>query len=122
MAANSITKTDAGFTEAPASWNTRYVTPDGFTCQITIRGENGKDLLEKAAVALSFLLEHGYKPENNHRQPRNNNASAANNTQGDRKWCAIHDCELRRFEKDGRVWFSHKAPDGSWCRGKQKGG
>ena len=34
------------FTESPASWNTRYVTNDGFTCQLTLRAESGKDLLQ----------------------------------------------------------------------------
>ncbi|MBV6452075.1 MAG: hypothetical protein MHPDNHAH_02826 [Anaerolineales bacterium] len=116
MATNSIIKPDAVFTEAPASWNTRYVTPEGFACQITIRGESGRDLLEKAGVALSFLLEHGYKPEDTHR-PIRNNATASKSG----KWCELHECELKRFEKDGKIWFSHKASDGSWCRGKQKG-
>ena len=60
MATNSIPKSDVAYMESPASWNTRYVTPEGFTCQITIRGENGKDLLDKAGVALSYLLEHGF--------------------------------------------------------------
>jgi hypothetical protein len=116
MATNSI-KPEAAFTEAPASWNTRYVTPEGFTCQITIRGENGRDLLERAGVALAYLLQQGYKPEENNRQHRNGN-NTANNQNG--KWCSIHSCELKRFEKDGKVWFSHKTDDGAWCRGKQK--
>ncbi len=116
--ATSITRPEPVFTEAPASWNTRYVTPEGFTCQITIRGENGKDLLEKAGIALSFLLEHGYKPEENHRHPRN--TTSGHRQSG--KWCALHDCELKRFEKDGKVWFSHKTADGNWCRGRQMGG
>ena len=115
--ATTITKPEPVFTEAPASWNTRYITPDGFTCQITIRGENGKDLLDKAGIALSYLLEHGYKPEDTHHQRR----ATANSSVSSGKRCALHECELKRFEKDGRVWFSHKADDGSWCRGKQKG-
>ena len=114
--ATTINKPESAFTEAPASWNTRYVTPEGFTCQITIRGENGKDLLEKAGIALAFLLQQGYKPEENHRGFHNNSG------QGDRKLCPIHQCDMKRYEKDGRSWYSHKAPDGSWCRGSQKGG
>jgi hypothetical protein len=35
------------FTEAPASWKIRYVTPDGFECQITLRAMSGQELLEK---------------------------------------------------------------------------
>ena len=26
-------------------------------------------------------------------------------------------CEMKRWDKDGRVWYSHKA-DGEWCNGK----
>jgi hypothetical protein len=39
--------------EAPASWNTRYQTPEGFVCQITLRGDTGKELLERAKVLIS---------------------------------------------------------------------
>jgi hypothetical protein len=109
-----MTKPEAAFTEAPASWNTRYITPEGFTCQITIRGESGKDLLDKAGIALSFLLENGYKPEDNKRQHRSGNVQ-------DVKLCPIHQCNMKKFEKDGRSWYSHKADDGKWCKGKEKG-
>ena len=53
MSENTSIKSSSVVTEAPASWNTRYITPDGFVCQITLRGENGKDLLEKANAALA---------------------------------------------------------------------
>jgi hypothetical protein len=115
MTTNSI-KPEPAFTEAPASWNTRYVTPEGFTCQITIRGESGRDLLEKAGVALSFLLEHGYKPEAHGRPQRHNHR----NGQGSRKACPIHQCEMKRYEKDGKAWFAHKTSAGGWCHGTQK--
>jgi hypothetical protein len=103
-------KTEGSFLEAPASWNTRYINPQGFVCQITLRGETGKDLLEKANVAISFLLEQG-----NHPCENNNN----HHSNGDTQTCPIHNCQMRRYEKDGRSWFSHRLEDGSWCRGKQ---
>jgi hypothetical protein len=31
-------------------------------------------------------------------------------------WCATHQTEYKRFSKDGRVWYSHKVPDGKWCK------
>ena len=32
-------------------------------------------------------------------------------------WCREHDTAFtRRTGKNGSAWFSHKAPDGSWCR------
>jgi hypothetical protein len=28
--------------ESPASWNCGYITPDGFSCMLTLRAESGK--------------------------------------------------------------------------------
>jgi hypothetical protein len=103
-------KAETPFTEAPASWNTRYVTPEGFACQITLRGETGRDLLEKAGIALAYLLEHGYQPDHN------SNRNGISET----RQCPIHQCEMRRFDKEGRSWFSHRLDDGRWCRGRKR--
>ena len=36
-------------------------------------------------------------------------------------WCQEHDSAFtRKTGKNGSEWWSHKAPDGSWCREKQK--
>jgi hypothetical protein len=50
------------FPEAPASWNTRYITPEGFECQISLRGDNGTELLEKAGKAIAYLLSNACTP------------------------------------------------------------
>jgi hypothetical protein len=112
MTTEQITKPDLAFSEAPASWNVRYSTPEGFSCQLTLRGENGSELLEKAGIALAFLLEHGYRPEQNQRTSHNHS--------GDGKQCPIHQCEMKRYEKDGRSWYSHKLENGLWCRGRSQ--
>ena len=106
---------EAAFAEAPASWNTSYITPEGFVCRISLRGDTGRDVLEKAATALAFLLEHGYVPEQ--RQERRPSQHRDN---GEKKTCLIHLCSMQRFERDGKVWFSHKLDDGSWCRGREQ--
>ena len=62
MSANTSIKSNVLSTEAPASWNTRYQTPEGFVCQITLRGDTGKDLLEKANAAITWLQENGFQP------------------------------------------------------------
>ena len=111
MVTEPIIKPDSIYTEAPASWNTSYVTSDGFVCRITLRGDNGKDLLEKANTAMAFLREHGFRPD---QKPTHNNNREV-------QLCPIHQSEMRRYEKDGKSWFSHKTEDGKWCRGKQKG-
>jgi hypothetical protein len=33
-------------------------------------------------------------------------------------YCQQHQTEYRRYERDGRVWYSHKTGDGKWCREK----
>jgi hypothetical protein len=33
-----------------------------------------------------------------------------------RHWCQQHQTEFKQYEKDGRAWRSHKAPDGTWCK------
>ena len=116
--------------EAPASWNTRYLTPEGFECQLTLRGESGLDLLEKVQGAIAFLLKSGCTPiahsfskpafaapsNNGH----NGSAEPSNGEAHDeRAWCPIHNVTMKRWEKDGRVWYSHKAGD-QWCTGKVK--
>jgi hypothetical protein len=35
-------------------------------------------------------------------------------------WCVIHQTEFKRFSKDNKVWYSHKAPDGKWCNESSK--
>lgn len=136
MSENTSLKGNSFVTEAPASWNTKYVTPDGFVCQLTLRGETGKDLLDKANAALAWLKDNGYLPcENNGFRPRTNgskpqtsaptNANSnptngnGNHTDHPDNICPIHQCEMKRWEKDGKVWYSHKTDNG-WCIGKSK--
>jgi hypothetical protein len=116
------------FDEAPASWNTRYLDTNGFECQITLRGENGTALLEKASSAIAFLMSNGCIPYvyRSSVGRKDNGASEAlevkpdskkANGNGNSAWCPIHQIEMKRWDKDGRVWFSHKV-DGGWCKGK----
>ncbi|MFC2064277.1 hypothetical protein ACFLXB_04175 [Chloroflexota bacterium] len=107
-------KPEVLFTESPASWNTRYITPEGYICQITLRGENGKDLLEKVGLALAYLAEHNYLPDTGYRKYGN----GGNNGNGQGKICPIHGVEMKKREKDGKTWYSHKTQEGSWCYGK----
>jgi len=123
----STTNGEALFSEAPASWNTKYIDPNGFECQLTLRCDSGKELLEKADAATSFLLENGCEPyiysRSSYRpsepetesQAAGDNGSNAGNSNP--SWCPIHHCEMRHFEKEGRSWFSHKT-DSGWCKGK----
>jgi hypothetical protein len=31
-------------------------------------------------------------------------------------YCQQHQVQYRRYEKEGKVLWAHKAPDGTWCR------
>lgn len=114
------------FPEAPASWNTRYITPEGFECQITLRGENGTELLEKAGKAIAYLLSNACTPYTYYRNSSHQVETKANESKKDDgqnnendnpAWCPIHQCEMKRWDKNGRIWYSHKV-DGKWCSGK----
>jgi hypothetical protein len=141
MSENTTSKTTS-YMEAPASWNTKYLSSEGFVCQITLRADSGRELLEKAQLAIAHLIETGctpcetlaFRPKNNgngngHKptsasEPAHVTNSApstnSNNGNGNALLCSIHNVEMRRFEKNGQVWFSHKTEDGIWCSGKSK--
>jgi hypothetical protein len=37
------------------------------------------------------------------------------------EWCHVHNIAMKqRGDETKGYWYSHKAPDGSWCRGKAK--
>ncbi len=110
----------AGYSEAPASWNVRYRTADGFECQLTLRGSSGADLLPRTEAAVRWLVDHGCSPTNGQRPPQaeaqDPPAAGAPGQQAE-GWCAEHGVQMQRRERNGQTWWSHKAPDGSWCRG-----
>jgi hypothetical protein len=127
MDANNYHNTKVNdFPEAPASWNTRYVDPNGFECQITLRGDSGSELLEKATSVINYLLQNGCTPytyyRNGSRQveskvEESKKEDVKNDGKDNPAWCPIHQCEMKRWDKNGRVWYSHKV-DGEWCSGK----
>ena len=114
MTSNNDQNNDLLFSEAPASWNTRYIDPNGFECQFTLRNDNGLELLEKANSAIKHLLKNDCQPYSYRGNNRTNNSKGQSNNA---VICPIHDCEMRRWEKDGKVWYSHKV-NGEWCNGK----
>jgi len=48
--------------EARSSWNTTYVTREGFECQITLRDEDEKSLSDRITKILSGILHNGGIP------------------------------------------------------------
>ena len=115
-------------TESPASWNTRYIDPSGFDCQLTLRANSGAELLKKAAAAVAALIDAGCIPANYNRPqtppppppaaPAPQEPPKLANGAVDPAWCAVHNLAMKRHEKDGQVWYSHKEGD-TYCRGKK---
>jgi hypothetical protein len=98
-------------------------SPEGFQCQLTLRADTGQELLERVKGAISHLLSNGcypysYRggyPQNNQTMKSNGDGKQHN---GNPSWCPIHQCEMKRWDRDGRSWYSHKTSDGGWCKGQ----
>ncbi len=98
---------------ASATWSVRYRDPTGFDCQLSLESSSGVEVLQKAQAALVKLSESGCTPLHN------SHISSATETQpkSEKVMCPIHNVPMREWKKDGRIWYSHKLEDGSWCKG-----
>lgn len=50
------------YNEAPVSWNVKYITADGYDCQLTLRDTNADTLLKRTVSCLDWLRENGAQP------------------------------------------------------------
>jgi hypothetical protein len=82
MTSNNSTQSEIRMAEALASWNTRYISPEGFECQLTLRAERGSDLMEKVNSAITYLQTHECTPYTYNRGgyggPANNKSTNGN--------------------------------------------
>lgn len=118
------------YTEAPASFTVKLISPDGFDCMLTLRGMSGAELLPKVSQALGWAKERGYKPACGCNRAERNGAVVASNNEPDvltdesgrsYKICELHNAKMyARIGKDGKTWYSHKTASGDWCKGKAK--
>ena len=91
--------------EAPASANC-HLTIAGRQVQLTLRDSNETRLLER----LQAVLAQYPVP-----QPAPQTASQGAGP----GWCAVHNTAMQENAKDGRRWFSHRLPEGGWCKGRK---
>ena len=106
-----------------AEFNVFFKNNADFKCHLKLHGPTGKAVLEQSAGALAYLAAHDFTPEHvpapavtteptRQDLPQDGTASAS--------FCTIHNCEMKRREKDGQVWYSHKITGTEdWCRGQQ---
>jgi hypothetical protein len=92
--------------EAPVSI-TLKATFDGQEVLVTLRGHDFASVQAQVEEASAWLKAHAPAP-------------AAGPTQGQDGWCSLHTVQMKWNEgKDGRKgWYSHKSPDGQWCKGR----
>ena len=96
--------------EAPASVNCHIVL-EGRQIQVTLRDTDETRLLARLAT----LLQQ-YPVAQPPTEPPTQ--SMGSPVPDDNPYCHLHKVPLKKFTKDGRTWYSHKMPNGSWCRGK----
>ena len=99
----------------------------GATYAMTIYGVTPEDALEAAVhlaryafkkYAMKATSRYAYKaPKADVAKPEP--LPGEEPTKHDSKsWCPIHECDMKKYEKDGKVWYSHKVDDDTWCKGK----
>ena len=108
--------------EAAASMNVRFASQQGFEYMLTVRSfvtqGSGKALLDTIPSIEKKLAELDCKPifGKNAATPA---AKPVDAEHPETKPCPVHPgMNLNRKEKDGKIWYSHKLDDGSWCNEK----
>ena len=124
----SLPEGEVGYSEALATWGTRYVDPSGFECLLSIQAETGAQVIKKAEAAIAYLTELKCLPlhpgnNNGNWQEKASKPDAIVEVKQDdntgKTICPIHNIEMTRWSKNGRTWYAHRWQDG-WCQGKPK--
>ncbi len=133
-------------TEAPYSVNFLARNPAGYELQFTVRATTEEDLAARLEQLLGRLQQTQHIPiarrESGNKPPFGDKTETPRAAVVEREaatvpdwladeegepgqpaenWCPIHSVEMNRPERDGQVWFSHRAKgrEGEyWCKGK----
>ena len=115
-----------GYSEALATWTTRYLDPSGFECMLSIQAETGIQVIKKAEGAITHLTELNCLPlhpgnHNGHEQEKEPKSDATVEVKQEpntgKPICPIHHIEMTRWTKNGRSWYAHRWENG-WCKGR----
>jgi hypothetical protein len=99
--------------EAPVSI-TLKATLHGHEVMVTLRGVDFTSVKAQVEQASQWLsVQSTTQPPT---QPPSQ--SKAQPTHDDSPYCQAHKAVLKRYERNGQVWYSHKLANGQWCRGK----
>ena len=108
--------------EAPASVNC-HITIAGRQVQLTLRDSDEARLLERLAVVLAQFPVPQPTPQASSQPqgqgqlspPQHNALAMHHKVTG---VCPVHNVAMKQTTKDGRSWWSHRLPDGQWCKGR----
>jgi hypothetical protein len=82
---------------------------DGHEALLTIRGQTAEEFTRNLAHVRGLLDAPPVPPATSRRE------SGPVQEVG---WCQKHGVEMTLNQKEGRSWWSHKTPDGRWCKGR----
>jgi hypothetical protein len=112
----ALTQPDAPTTplpEAPVSI-TLKATLHGHEVLVTLRGTNFVSVKAQVEQASEWLSTQA--PAQPPTQPPAQSTTPP--AHDDSPYCHAHQAVLKRYERNGQVWYSHKTADGRWCRGQ----
>jgi hypothetical protein len=99
--------------EAPVSI-TLKATLNGHEVMVTLRGVDFASVKAQVEQASHWLSVQA--PAQPPTQPPSR--GTAQRAHDDSPYCHAHKAVLKRYERNGQVWYSHKTADGRWCRGQ----
>ena len=81
----------------------------------TLRGDDSDVArrLPRALATIKKLQEDGKIPQASRPEPAPPLEERAD-------WCPIHQCAMVRQENERGAWFSHRLPEGGYCKGKRQ--
>jgi hypothetical protein len=109
----------ASYTEAPASFTVKCISPAGFDCLLTIRDETAAGLMPRVLASLEWLQARGFTPP--YFPKHNGSAPAGGNGGGDANapTCQYHG-KMKRSTKFAGWYCPSKMGDGSYCKEQVK--
>jgi hypothetical protein len=99
--------------EAPVSI-TLKATLHGHEVMVTLRGVDFASVKAQVEQASQWLKVQA--PAQPPTQPPSQGRTQP--THDESPYCQAHKAVLKRYERNGQVWYSHKTADGRWCRGQ----
>ena len=106
--------------EAPCSVNC-HVMIGGRQVQLTLRGHDEGEVLTRLEAVLTRYPMPQPAPQAAS-QPQGQLSAAQHNALAQHQavtgWCKVHGLQMKENEKAGRRWFSHRLPEGGFCKGR----